>query len=147
MDRKILRPDGSPVIPDDAVWVGRTLSQSHRQTGYPESAPRGRGQNSHQRISIRTAVPYQALINYGMNYSAVWRIHDISMSGAFVEMAVGDLGAGASVEFVIRFRRRDRLVEHRLPATAIRVQSNGVALKFGDYSDDAYTDLINLLYG
>ncbi len=146
MDRKIIRQDGSPAIPDDAVWVGRALSESQKQTGHPDSARRDRGRNSHQRMSIRTAVPYQALINYGMSYSAVWRIHDISMSGAFVEMAMGSLGAGALVEFVIRFRRAGRPVEHRLPATAIRVQSNGVALKFGDYDDDVYTDLINLLY-
>ncbi len=146
MERKIIRQEGSPASAADLVWVGHGLSQAQEQAGRQISAQRDHSKDCHQRISIRSEVPYRALINYGMRYSGVSRIRDMSMSGAFVEMAVGDLGEGASVEFVIRFRYKGRPVEHRLPATAIRVQSNGVALKFGHYDDNAYTDLINLLY-
>jgi len=146
MTRKIVNQDGSPSISGDAVWIGRALSDPRYGIAHPAPRLRDHSKESHQRISIRAEVPYQAVINYGMSYSGAWRVRDISMSGAFVEMDIGDLQEGTSVEFVIRFRHNERSIEHRLPATAIRIQHNGVALKFGHYDDNAYTDLINLLY-
>jgi len=37
-------------------------------------------------------------------------------------------------------------VELRLPAIVTRIQGDGLALTFGRYDDQAYTDLANLLY-
>ncbi len=98
------------------------------------------------RASVRRPVSLQALINYGLSYSVPWQVRDLSMTGAFVEMAPSDLREGTIVEFVLRAGYRGRHLEHRFPARATRITPAGVAFVFGPYDDAVYTDLANLLY-
>ncbi len=98
------------------------------------------------RTGIAPEVTYQAFINAGTSSAQTWRIRDISMSGVFVEMDSGELREGTAVEFIFRFRHSGRQVEHSLPATVIRIQGNGIALAFGRYDDETYSDLVNVLY-
>ncbi len=146
MERKITHRERPATVLSDAVWIGRALPQSSEQTWPPKPPLRDHSKDPHLRTSLRAELPYEAVINYGMTYSGAWRVRNMSMSGAFVEMDVGDLQEGAAVEFVIRYSYKGQQMEHRLPATATRIQQNGVALKFGRYDDETYTQLINLLY-
>ena len=98
------------------------------------------------RTAVRTEVPLQVLINYDFNYSKATRVRDLSTEGAFVEMPTTELPQGARVETVFRYRVKGTTREHRLPARIVRVDRDGVALKFGAYDDDTYTGLINLLF-
>jgi hypothetical protein len=75
-----------------------------------------------------------------------WKIRDLSLSGAFLEMDAADLEEGGMVEFVLRFAYKDRRVEHRLPAKVARITPDGVALEFKKYNNEVYTDLVNLIY-
>ncbi|OGI45375.1 MAG: hypothetical protein A2151_01570 [Candidatus Muproteobacteria bacterium RBG_16_65_34] len=111
---------------------------------HPGARPRDPGLND--RTEPRAKIPFTALVNYGLTYSAPWRVRDLSPNGAFVEMSTTDIPQGAFVEFVLRFAYKGRNVEHRLPAKVVRVEPNGVALGFGAYDDAAYTDIVNLLY-
>ncbi len=146
MDRKITRGRRPATALSDAVWIGRALPQSSEQTWPPKPPVRDHSKDPHLRTSLRTELPYEVIINYGMTISCAGRVRDMSMSGAFVEMDVGDLQEGAAVEFVLKCFYKGERMEHRLPATATRIQQNGVALKFGRYDDETYTQLVNLLY-
>ncbi len=147
MDRKSAQGGHAGVALSDAVWIGRALPQTADQAWPPKALLRDHSKDPHLRTSLRSELPYEAVINYGLTYSGAWRVRNMSMSGAFVEMEeVRDLDEGAAVEFVLRYYAKGDPVEIRLPATAIRVQESGVALKFGHYDDETYTQLVNLLY-
>ena len=146
MERKITHGGRPAATLSDAVWIGRALPQSSGQVWPPKPPVRDHSKDPHLRTSLRAELPYEAIINYGTTYSGAWRVRDMSMSGAYVEMDVGDLQEGTAVEFVLRYYYKGDPVEHRLPATAMRIQQSGVALKFGRYDDETYTQLINLLY-
>jgi hemolysin activation/secretion protein len=98
------------------------------------------------RHSVRRPFGVEALVNHGLSYSTPWRVRDLSLTGAFVEMDATQLPQGENVEFVLRYRYKNQSVEHRIPATVMRAASDGVALTFGRYDDQTYTDLANLLF-
>ena len=98
------------------------------------------------RSNPRKTIPIEVVLNYGLTHSEVVPIRDLTMGGVFVEMTAVELHEGALLELLLRYRYKDRHIEHRLPAQVVRVTPDGVALRFGDYDDDAYTDLVDLLY-
>ncbi len=98
------------------------------------------------RSNPRKTIPIEVVLNYGQIHSEVVPIRDLTMGGVFVEMTAIELHEGALLELMLRYRYKDRHIEHRLPAQVVRVTPDGVALRFGDYDDDAYTDLVDLLY-
>ncbi|MHB8345715.1 MAG: PilZ domain-containing protein [Acidiferrobacterales bacterium] len=146
MDRKITRGKPPATSLSDAVWIGRALSQSSEQAWLPKPPLRDHSKDPHLRTSLRAELAYEVIINHGMIISCPGRVRDMSMSGAFVEMDVGDLQEGVAVEFVLRCYYKGERVELRISALATRLQEDGVALNFGRYDDDTYTQLINLLY-
>lgn len=102
--------------------------------------------NVEQRVSIRKKIPLNILINHDLTYSERWKIRDLSLNGALVEMDRGDLAPGTPIEAVIALKDRDEYDSHRLPAEVVRVDHNGVAVRFRNYDNRAYTALVNLLY-
>ena len=98
------------------------------------------------RTTVRAEIPIQVLINYDFSYSEVKTVRDLSPDGAFVALSSREIPEGARVEAVLRYRAKGKMLEHRLPADVVRVDRDGVALKFGRYDDDTYTELVNLLY-
>lgn len=112
----------------------------------PASAHTPPRQTPEARRSLRRRIPMHVVINYGMSYSEAQPVRDLSMNGVFVDMAASELYEGRFVEVVLRYPYKGRRVEHRLPARVRRVSPEGVALRFGPYDDDTYTDLVNLLY-
>lgn len=103
--------------------------------------------NAEQRTSIRKKIPLHILINYDLTYSKRWKIRDLSLGGALVEMDQNDLVPGTSIEAVLAIKEHHEYDLYRLPAEVIRVEKNRVALRFRNYDDRAYTALVNLLYG
>ena len=142
MEKKIATSASAPTGNPAGIWLRGAGAR-------PESsAPAGtdRTDGDFAPRDLRKKIPYVALINYGLTYSMPWHVHDLSPSGALVEMDATDLKEGAYVEFVLRFHYKGRSIEHRIPARVMRISTAGVALKFGEYPDAAYTDLVNLLY-
>jgi hypothetical protein len=141
MDRKPrVRENTSTVENAGDFWLSRAAREQQAR------APRGDALVPEPRVSLRRRIPLEVLVNYGMTYSVPWRVRDLSLHGAFVEMDAADLQEGSYVEFVLRYRYKDKAFEHRLPAKIARLGADGVALEFGDYDDATYTDLVNLLY-
>lgn len=126
-------------------WSARIAYQRERNPHGSHASNTQRRAYAEQRLSLRKAVPLSVVLNYGMSYSAPAAIRDMSLGGACLDMSPVDLGEGTAAELIVRFRYKGVLKEHRLPATVIRVEDEGVALHFGKYDDDAYTDLINLM--
>jgi HAMP domain-containing protein len=137
MDRKLLRGIPSPTA-DQSFWLGRAL-EAREEARLEDDA-------TQPRHSIRRQLDLQVLVNHGLTYSVPWHVRDLSLTGAFVEMDAAQLPESSYVEFVLRYRYQGRPIEHRIPATVTRVAAEGVALTFGHYDDQAYTDLTNLLY-
>lgn len=98
------------------------------------------------RAAVRSEIPIQILINYDSSYSQVKEVRDLSTGGAFVAISHREIPEGARVEAVLRYRAKGKNLEHRLPAEVVRVDHDGLALKFGPYDDDTYTELVNLIY-
>ena len=99
-----------------------------------------------QRTSIRKKISLNVVINHDFSYSRRWRVRDLSLNGAMVEMEREELVPGTMVEAVLALKEHDQYDLHRLPADVVRVDKNGVALRFRRYDDKAYTALVNLLY-
>lgn len=131
MDRKLL--PGTAGSSESPFLIGRTLGE--RNAPQPE-----------QRHSLRRPLHLEVLVNYGLTYSIPWQMRDLSMNGAFVEIEAGPLAESAYLEVVLRYNYKGERVELRLPATVERVEGKGMALRFGPYDDQTYTNLTNLLY-
>ncbi|MHB8742514.1 MAG: PilZ domain-containing protein [Sulfuricaulis sp.] len=100
-----------------------------------------------QRTSIRKKMPLNILINYDLAYSKRWKIHDLSLGGVLVEMDQDKLVPGVPIEAVLALKKHPDYGVYRLPAEVVRLEKNRVALRFRNYDDQAYTALVNLLYG
>lgn len=141
MERKSFSQQVPAATAEQTFWLGRALEA--REAELARNAP-----VAEPRDSIRRPFGIEALINYGLSYSTPWRVRDLSLTGAFVEMETNaeQLPLGAYVEFVLRYRYKNQFVEHRIPATVTRNAPDGLALTFGRYDDKTYTDLANMLY-
>lgn len=97
MDRKFLSHRAPGAVADQAFWLGRAVEarQEERIRDAPVPAPRD---------SVRRPFGIEALVNHGLSYSTPWRVRDLSLTGAFVEMDATQLPQGAYVEFVLRYR-------------------------------------------
>ena len=101
---------------------------------------------SEQRSSIRKKISLNIVINYDLVYSKRWKMRDLSLGGAMVEMKRDELLPGTPVEAVLALKEHGEYGLHRLPAEVVRADRNGVALRFRNYDNKAYTALVNLLY-
>ena len=102
--------------------------------------------NAEQRASIRKKITLDVLINHDLAYSRRWKVRDLSMSGAWVEMVSGELALGTPIEAVVALKEGKENIVCRLPAKVVRKDPGGVGLSFHRYDDRAYTALVNLLY-
>jgi hypothetical protein len=98
------------------------------------------------RRSPRRQVVLDARIIAGSNQTIPVKVQSISASGAFAHAADLTLNVGAAVEFVLLCQRKGEPSELRMSATIVRLEQNGVALRFGRYDSVVYTDLISLIY-
>jgi hypothetical protein len=114
-------------------------------TGGPHPARRDHS-NGQKRENLRKRVDFGDLVRLGLTHSVPWHIVDLGLGGVLVRMDAQDVRVGARTEFVLRFKKRGRIHEHRLPSRVLRIGKRGVALQFDRYDDAAYTDLTDLLY-
>jgi hypothetical protein len=99
-----------------------------------------------QRQSIRKSIPLHILVNQDFTYSKRWKVRDLSLNGARLEMNRDEISPGTTVEAVLSLREDDEYDLHRVPAYVVRADGEGVALQFRGYDDRTYTALVNLLY-
>lgn len=99
-----------------------------------------------QRISPRKTLPCSVLLKINSTYVMARAIHDVSLVGTYVEIEPADLAIGDFVEAVIEFSDGERSTGLQLNAEVVRIDRHGVGLRFSDYGDQVYTDLVNLLY-
>jgi hypothetical protein len=135
MDRKFGGYQKGSALPQQSFWLGRTFEAEIEAPLLPEP-----------RHSVRRSLNLEVLVNHSLTYSVPLHVRDFSLTGAYVEMDTAELPEGSYVEMVVRYRYKGRTIEHRLPATVSRVEPRGMALTFGHYDDETYTDLTNLLY-
>lgn len=135
MDRKRLTPSDSMANGRADIWLTRSAYQKPAVDT-----------SLHQRGSIRKAPACDIFVKSGKSYVIASRIHDLSIDGVFVEIEPAGILEGDRAEVMISFNYQGQQIEHLIPADVVRIQSDGVGLKFGRYSDRTYTDLVNLLY-
>jgi hypothetical protein len=99
-----------------------------------------------QRQSIRKRIPLNILVNQDLTYSKRWKVRDLSLNGARLEMSKDEISPGTPVEAVLTLREHDEYDIHRVPAYVVRSDRDGMALQFRRYEDRTYTALVNLLY-
>lgn len=135
MDRKRLTPGNAQSGARADIWLTRSAFQKP-----PIDT------SLHQRGSIRKVPACNIFIKAGKSYVIAKKIHDLSVDGVFVEIEPIGMLEGDRAEVMISFAYQGKQVEHLIPADVVRIQPDGVGLKFGRYSDRTYTDLVNLLY-
>lgn len=135
MDRKRLTPNEAGPDTRADIWLTRSAFQKPAIDT-----------SLHQRGSIRKAPACDIFIKSGTSYVIAKKIHNLSVDGVFVEIDPIGMLEGDRAEVMISFSYRGHQIEHLIPADVVRVQPQGVGLKFGRYSDRTYTDLVNLLY-
>ncbi len=108
--------------------------------------PAGALQSPYARQSPRRGVSLEAHINTAAGQSFSGQVQNISASGALIHSSGVALEIGAAVEFVLHCQASIQPVELRIPATVVRLESDGVALRFGRYSSVVYTELIEVIY-
>jgi len=117
-----------------------------REQGWPTRAAAASSQR--QRTCIRKASACLLQVRIGQSHILTQSAHDLSLTGVFVEMNPDSVLLGDQAEVLIGLTDNNgRPHEHRITAEVVRIQPEGVALKFDQYDNRAYTDLVNFLYG
>ena len=93
----------------------------------------------------RKAVAMHVSLNQCMTCYGSGSIRDLSMHGAFVDIAHQGLVLGMAVQVGFPFLFAGLPIERRLSARVLRAEPNGVALQFSQYNPEFYSDLFNLL--
>ncbi len=129
------------------IWLARAVNERVPPAFTQESSPQPPASASlRERESIRRAIPCTILVNFGTTYAIASNILDISLTGAYVDLDAAGAQLEDAVEVVISFAYQGKQIERRIPATIVRLQSQGIGLKFEAYDNQTYTDLVNLLY-
>jgi len=74
------------------------------------------------------------------------RLRNISLDGAFVEVKDFDVAVGTDVDLVLKVRSGQKRSHCRLPANILRVDEDGVAIKFHDLDNRSYQVLFDIVY-
>jgi hypothetical protein len=129
--------------------MDREQSRNGSASARPETWPRGApvAPPQRQRASIRKTALCTFQVHIGQSHVLTESAQDLSLTGVFVEMDSYGVLVGDPAEVLIGFADNDgRQCEHRITAEVVHVRPQGVALKFDQYGNRAYTDLVNLLY-
>jgi hypothetical protein len=146
MEKKRTTNDDRQAAAPADVWLTRAVSEDAKRVYFNTPSKIATGKVTRQRASIRKPIPCNILVKVGSSYIVAQNVHDISLDGAFVEMNPASLAKGDFVDVVIEFVYNQRQVEHQISAEVMRLEPEGVGLKFGAYGNRTYTDLVNLLY-
>lgn len=73
-------------------------------------------------------------------------LRNISLDGAFVEVRDFNVAVGTDVDLVLKVRSGQNRGHCRLPANILRVDEDGVAIKFHDLDDRSYHVLFDIVH-
>jgi hypothetical protein len=146
MDNKQTRQDDQQRATRSDIWLTHAATDDAKRAWLNTPSKMATGHAARQRDSIRKPTPCHVLVRVGSSHVIADQVHDLSLTGAFVEMDTTGLAMGDFVEVVIGFVYDQRQVEHMITAEVMRIEPQGVGLKFGAYGNHTYTDLVNLLY-
>lgn len=152
------KPVKTPALPSGVAALNRHSNSTGRvKPKYPDTLPRN--SVAHElppagldipkgdgRVFIPANITYTAIVDDGRTHHVVWSVRNMSLSGALLEMDIGQLCEGIVVGFCLRYNLNGRAMDCRLPAKVVRTQLNGLALQFGQYDTRTCYDLIGLLY-
>lgn len=102
-------------------------------------------EHDHRR-SQRKPVDLDVSLNEWITCLGIGAVRDMSVHGAFVQVADERLHPGMVVQVGFPFLFAGMPIERRLAAQVVRVEPDGVALRFNKYNPEFYSDLISLLY-
>ncbi len=145
MEKKQMIQGGQSGAQND-IWLSHAVRDSIQSESHDASAQTHAHASLRARESIRRAIPCTILVNFGTTYAIASNILDISLTGAYLDLDAAGAQMGDAVEVVISFAYQEKQIEHRIPATIVRLKSKGVGMKFEAYDNQTYTDLVNLLY-
>jgi len=98
-----------------------------------------------QRRSPRKSVPMEVTLGQCLTCFGKWPIRNLSLHGAFLEGSLDGMSVGTLLDVAFRYAPKGVPVMRYVPARVVRVESDGVALKFGKYGQLVYADLMTLL--
>lgn len=145
MDNKRATPDNRQEAIQTGTWPAPATGETKRDR-HELPARRPADSALRQRVSIRKPMPGNILVKAGSAFVIASKIHDISMAGAFVDMDTTDLAVGDLVEVIIGVSYNQRQIDHQLSAEIVRIETEGVGIRFRTYDNRTYTDLVNFLY-
>src|SRR3990172_1376283 len=103
-----------------------------------------------RRATSRVPVELDIIIARPGRYCGRWKTTNLSLHGAHVNMAPGDLPVDSDVAATLSLDRP--ALDHgstesvNIPARIVRVSGGGVGLKFGGFGNYAYNSLSSLIY-
>jgi len=106
----------------------------------------GKAQPKDRRLSPRREVDVKAMITHHRLGLTKCRLRNISLEGAFVEVKDFDVAVGTNVDLVLKVRFDQKRTHCRLPANILRVDEDGVAIKFHDLNNRSYHVLFDIMY-
>lgn len=117
--------------PDNSAWLARMT--------YPIF------QENDQRECPRKPVSLVVSLNEFMSCLGHGSIRDMSLRGAFVHLSDKRLRPGMAIQVGFPILFAGVPIERRLTSEIVRVDPDGVAVKFQKYNPDFYSDLISQL--
>jgi hypothetical protein len=106
----------------------------------------GKVQPQDRPLSPRREVDVKAMITHHRLGLTKCRLRAISLDDAFVEVKDFDIAVGADVDLVLKVRTGQSRGHCRLPANILRVEADGVDIKFHDLDDRAYHVLFDIVH-
>jgi len=146
MDNKRATSDDRQAAIRTGVWLTRAVTDEAARDNHGTPSIRSAGASFSRRVGIRKSMPCNIIVKLGSAYVIARKIHDISLVGAFVEMDTTGLAVGDPVEVVIGVSYNQRQIEHQISAEIVRIDTEGVGIRFSTYGNRTYTDLVNFLY-
>ena len=93
----------------------------------------------------RKAIAMHVSLNQCMTCYGSGSVRDLSLHGAFIEIAHRGLLLGMAVQVGFPFMFAGLPIERRLSARVLRAEQDGVAFQFNQYNPEFYSDLFSLL--
>lgn len=101
---------------------------------------------SERRLSVRKKVQLDIATNDNRSGISGGKIRDMNLDGAFVEFEGTAPRIGEQLQTTLFLPHRQQLLRIQFPATVLRTDSDGAALKFEAYDLPTYKLLVSALY-
>lgn len=104
-------------------------------------------QPNDRRISLRREADVKTIITHHRRLGLTkCRLRNISLDGAFVKVKDFSVAVGTDIDLVLKVRSGQKRDHCRLPATILRVEEDGVAIKFHDLDNRSYHVLFDIVH-